>query len=138
MSMKENLCMQSASLNLSVYPSLVSSVIGSYRNLNSSGSLICPPYATSIHSSDKKKSLRIGWITGDICYHPVARFMLSLFYDTVPKNHSHTVIDCFAHGAESKKDWFKKLEHTSFDLGSTSFQIKFLRYVIINLMLLLI
>ena len=113
--------MQSASLNLSVYPSLVSSVIGNYRNLNSS-EVDLPPYATSsIHSSDSNKSLRIGWISGDICYHPVARFMLSLFYATVPKYHAHTVLDVFPHGAESKNDWFKNLEHTSFlDLGSTS------------------
>ena len=47
--------------------------------------------------------------------------MLSLFYATVPKYHAHTVLDVFPHGAESKNDWFKNLEHTSFlDLGSTS------------------
>ena len=120
MSMKENLCLQAASLNLPVYSSLVSSVVTKYSELNSS-ELHLVPYKSSTLSHSCTKSLRIGWISGDICYHPVARFMLSLFYGTVPKNHSHTVLDSFPHGSESKNEWFQDLEHTSFvDLGCSS------------------
>ena len=124
MSMKENLCMQSASLNLSVYPSLVTSVIEYYRNSNHDEFQL-PPFSSSISSRKTSKSLRIGWISGDICYHPVSRLCCSLFNGTIPNNHSHTVIDIFPHDDESNAAHFDALKHVSFvDLGYSSLPIK--------------
>ena len=109
--------MQSASLNLSVYPQLVSSVIDHYSHLNNTTENILS-FKTNSSSPSSSQNLRIGWVSGDISYHPVARFMLSLFDGNIPKNHSHVIFDSCHHGSESKCEWFKSLDYVNYqDLG---------------------
>ena len=54
--------------------------------------------------------LRIAWISGDVCEHPVARFLLSfLEASTGQRQHQHLLVSTQAHGPESLEAVFAAL-----------------------------
>jgi len=56
------------------------------------------------------KSLRIAWITGDLCPHPVSRFLLGFFEASRGlRMHSHSVVSVFDHGTETSAPLFAML-----------------------------
>ena len=58
------------------------------------------------------KSLRVGWITGDLSPHPVSRFLLGFFnaFENKKALHQHHLINVIDHGPQSCTDWFAPLQ----------------------------
>jgi predicted O-linked N-acetylglucosamine transferase (SPINDLY family) len=59
--------------------------------------------------SRPNRTLRIGWITGDVAYHPVARFVYGLFASAPNRSHQHLLIDINDHQKESSRGLFDGL-----------------------------
>ena len=56
------------------------------------------------------RSLRIGWFSSDLCYHPVGRFVYSYFANTSNSRiHNHILVDTFDHARESMRSDFDNL-----------------------------
>jgi len=85
-----NLMMHSSSQALSSYPELAKNLNSFlYSQWRSIGEKCIGPYPKKIHS-DK---LKVGWILGDVCNHPVFRFVYSFFYASQGhKKHDHCVV----------------------------------------------
>jgi len=65
-----------------------------------------PPRSLSAH----RPCLRIGWVSADICHHPVARFILSFFESAgnlSSSGHQHILVNLCDHKAESYIERFQ-------------------------------
>jgi predicted O-linked N-acetylglucosamine transferase (SPINDLY family) len=105
-----NLSMQLASLQSPLYSKHLTKLI--------SGLLEMPEYLTFRDAGSgipqpkplQGKPLRIAWITGDLAYHPVSRFLYGFFAASQHKrNQNHTIVSLMDHGNESSKDAFNQL-----------------------------
>ncbi|WP_161567562.1 O-linked N-acetylglucosamine transferase, SPINDLY family protein [Synechococcus sp. BS55D] len=67
------------------------------------------------------RSLRIGWITGDLAPHPVSRFLHGFFHalNQGEAQHQHHLINVLDHGPRSCLDWFEPLDLLHFKDIST-------------------
>ena len=108
--MHSNLCMQLASIQSMQYRPQVETLLSNLRDtvefqdieLNSSQII-------NLRSSDsslkRPKPIRIGWITGDLTYHPVARFLYSFFASGNSSGDrgeaSHSLVSLVDHGSDS-------------------------------------
>ena len=126
LAVRENFCMQLASMNYPSTESYIANVLSDYRSQNDADSISSFSTSTSSSSSSfPKKQLRVGWICGDISYHPVGRFLFGLLNSLISPTHSHTVLDVQHHGNESKYFWFKELESIDYvQVDTTSFSDK--------------
>jgi predicted O-linked N-acetylglucosamine transferase (SPINDLY family) len=75
-----------------------------YRRHQNAGSGV--PHALA----PSKRPLRIAWVTGDLCPHPVSRFLLGFFEASATmRQHSHHLVNVVDHGTESSKHLFEPL-----------------------------
>ena len=58
-------------------------------------------------------SLTVAWLSADIAYHPVSRFIFGLFSSVSNPKHKHILVDLHDHANESKMHWFNSLNHIS-------------------------
>ena len=107
--------MQAASLEFKQYPSIVDSILMTI--------LVTPyPFTRNENSNEHNCSLNIAWLSSDISYHPVGRFVLGLFSSINNPRFNHIIVDVTDHASESKRDWFVQLQSADyFPLISTSF-----------------
>jgi protein O-GlcNAc transferase len=107
--MRENLCMQAASQELAQTSRLVSDVITAYQaeppmaQLGAAGSRVLTPKCSP------SRPLTIAWISADLAYHPVSRFLLGFFAATPNCRHRHLLVDTCDHLAESNRSQFESL-----------------------------
>ena len=114
MLIRQNLAMQYAS-----YGSrhLEQHLIDLERDLIRTNELRMYPRATksqAISSGRQKISpLTIAWCSSDLAYHPVCRFIYSIFANSVDLKHQHIIVDTFDHKGETKRALFEEFEHIS-------------------------
>ena len=86
-------------------------------------------------SSSSTKTLRIGWITGDVSNHPVARFLHGFFGASVGAlHHSHQFISMQHHGNEAWDKHFEALSNIDFNsLGPYPSATKYSKLIDLNL-----
>ena len=63
--------------------------------------------------TSKHNSLKIAWCSSDLAYHPVCRFIYSIFAKSGDLRHEHIVVDTFDHEGETRRGLFDQLEHIS-------------------------
>ena len=81
----------------------INKILDSYDKQSSAlGTIISSP-------SKSNKQLRIAWISSDISYHPVARFLYGWFANTQSLQHEHILVDVNDHGIESYRIHFDQL-----------------------------
>jgi len=105
-----NLSMQLASLQSTQYPAHVLKLVDGlvqmpeYHSFAAAGSGVPTPRPLN------NRPLKIAWITADLAYHPVSRFLFGFFAASAHKRqHQHTVISLVEHGKDSSKDAFTQL-----------------------------
>ena len=107
---QSNLCMQLASIESRLYPGHVSSLLQKMRDINPVEPMRLPTAAVNKKCRDSSKKLRIAWITPDLAYHPVSRFLFGFFSSSINNlRHSHTVVSLFDHLKESSFRAFESL-----------------------------
>jgi protein O-GlcNAc transferase len=105
--MRENLCMQAASQELPQTSRLVSGVVAAYQaeapmpQLVAAGTRLLPSKVSPC------RPLTIAWITADLAYHPVSRFLLSFFAASNTCIHRHLLVDTCDHLSESNRGHFE-------------------------------
>ena len=107
LAIQENRCLQLASVESSLVPQQLQTVVESYRRnpIASSWS----DWRLSNPPSSFKNQLRIGWVSGDICHHPVARFLMGFFEAAAHRfQHDHILVNLADHGAEGYLDRFQR------------------------------
>ena len=96
-----------------------------------------PSYIDKLNAllSAPNKPLRIGWLTGDVSNHPVARFLHGFFNASIGAlNHSHQLISMQHHGNEGWDKYFDALPNLDFiSLGSYSPEIRYSQLTNLNL-----
>ena len=107
--MRENLCMQAASQELPQASRLVGEVIEAYRAEPPMAQLLAVSPAPLQSPSDPTRPLTIAWLTADLAYHPVSRFLLSFFAAATNCRHRHLLVDTCDHLAESNRGQFEAL-----------------------------
>lgn len=124
--MRENLCMQMASLEMSSYQRLLPEVISDYQGMNQNSSLVenGGKYCENIA---EKINLKIAWITGDLSYHPVGRFLLGFLNQLKVSRCQHFLLDIFDHANETTRgEWFESLPKLQvMNFGNGSFEEKY-------------
>ena len=74
--------------------------------------------------------MTIAWISSDIAYHPVARFIYGWFSAATNLSHKHIIVDVNDHGIESIRDYFDGLSSVSvcnFGQGTFSSRLESLK-----------
>ncbi|MHA3960261.1 O-linked N-acetylglucosamine transferase, SPINDLY family protein [Synechococcus sp. LTW-G] len=103
LSLQENRCLQLASVQSDLAPEQTRQVVNSYNTLP----LGQPWRPEDCPRSAPDEPLRIGWVTGDVCQHPVARFLLGFFEAYAGRSrHTHILVNLKDHGNESYQDKF--------------------------------
>jgi len=126
LSIQENLCLQFASVESVLSAKQLHKVVDIYQR---------NPIATSwqppINKPPASSPLRIGWISGDICQHPVARFLLGFFEaGSLQSSHQHILVNLKDHASESYLDRFcsyPNLMHLNASFPDTSQQVRVIR-----------
>ena len=113
--MQSNLCMQLASIQSNQYQEQVENLIENLQKTAEFQDIKDKPSQTVNSTSSPSSALRIGWITGDLAYHPVARFLYSFFASTASSSRtaSHSLVSLVDHGSESSYLSFSKLSGLS-------------------------
>ena len=108
LAIQENLCLQLASIQSPLVVQQLQKVVDAYQQNN-----IADIYQPSIRiSASPLRRLRIGWVSGDICHHPVARFVMGFFEATTRSaHHQHVLVNLRDHAAESYLDRFQRYSH---------------------------
>ena len=107
--MRENRIMQTASQESSMTPRAIANVLCEYRQqldlLPASADL---SFSLGIRSA---KPLTIAWVTADLAYHPVSRFLLGFFSAVSGRGlrHRHLLVDTRDHLGESNRGYFEDL-----------------------------
>jgi len=124
--MRENLCLQMASLEMSSYQRLLPKVISDYQSMNQNSSSFVDAVGKHHENISEKVNLKIAWITGDLSYHPVGRFLLGFFNQLKVSRCQHFLFDVFDHANESRREWFESLPHLQvMNFGNGSFEMKY-------------
>ena len=107
LSIQENRCLQLASVQSPLVPQQLQTVVEAYRR-NPIGS----PWSDWVSShppSRSKPRLRIGWLSGDVCHHPVARFLMGFFEASAHRfQQDHILVNMVDHAGESYLDHFQR------------------------------
>jgi protein O-GlcNAc transferase len=124
---QENRCLQLASAQSPLVADQVRSVLNIYGD-----SPIAAPFAQSkVASLPRTNPLRIGWISGDVCHHPVTRFLLGFFEASSHRlDHQHVLVNLRDHLAESYLDRFYRytdLQHIDASVESPSCKVEIIR-----------
>ena len=99
---QENLCLQLASIESKLLPAQLQSVASIYQS-----NPIAPPFCSSTFPNNRRR-LRIGWVTGDVAQHPVARFIMGFFEAASNQlSHDHILVNLRDNGKESYLDKFQ-------------------------------
>ena len=104
-----NLCLQLASIQSSHYQDHLKGLVGKlmstsgYTQFAQAGSGVPKVFPT--HG----RKLRVGWMTGDLAYHPVSRFLYGNFFNSTEFMHEHILLNLVDHGVESIKSAFNQL-----------------------------
>ena len=108
--MQENRCMQAASQELSETQSVITDVLAHYRSHPDFARVAVPLQHQAPRSAAlPDKRLTVAWITADLAYHPVSRFLLGFFTAAAGLRHRHVVVDTCDHLAESNRNLFETL-----------------------------
>ena len=108
LAIQENLCLQLASIQSPLVVQQLQRVVDAYQQ-----NYIADIYQPSIRiSASPRRRLRIGWVSGDICHHPVARFVMGFFEASAHSaQHQHVLVNLRDHAAESYLDRFQCYPH---------------------------
>jgi protein O-GlcNAc transferase len=107
--MRANRIMQEASQESDITPRTIASVLGEYRQqldlLSANADLSFVP------GNRSPKQLTVAWITADLAYHPVSRFLLGFFSSVAGQElrHRHCLVDTCDHLGESSRGYFEDL-----------------------------
>ncbi len=106
LAIQENRCLQLASVLSPLVPQQSQTVVEAYqRNPIASA---WSDWKSSHPAKPSPSRLRIGWISGDVCHHPVARFVMGFFEASAHRfQHDHILVNLRDHAAESHIDRFK-------------------------------
>jgi protein O-GlcNAc transferase len=124
---QENRCLQLASVQSPLLPQQLSLVVQAYKL-----SPVAEPFNrySSIDSSFPR-ALRIGWVSGDVCHHPVSRFLLGFFEASSHSLlHQHVLVNLRDHLSESYLDRFQrypKLQHVNASVESLASKVDVIR-----------
>ena len=126
---KEAMLMQYACIGDSkmVSPILSDSIQSEYRDINSRAlSMSMEPKRLAPPSLSRP--LRVAWISADIAYHPVSRFIYGMFSSKHNASHNHYLVDIDHHKAESTDHLFKPLTSVNYiNLGHGPFSKKYIK-----------
>lgn len=105
LSIQENRCLQLASVQSPRIAQQLQTVVQAYeRNPIATPWQLPGPSARSSGSP-----LRIAWISGDLCHHPVARFIMGFFEASAHRfQHQHCLVNLRDHQGESYIDRFRR------------------------------
>ena len=107
LSIQENRCLQLASVQSPLVPQHLRTVAEAYRR-----NPIACPWSDWLESNSPSRSssrLRIGWISGDVCHHPVARFVMGFFEASAHRfQHDHILVNLRDHSNEGYLDRFQR------------------------------
>ena len=105
LAIQENRCLQLASVQSPLISQQLKTVVEAYQ----SNPFVSPwSNPTSTNSQLQSPRLRIGWLTADVCHHPVARFLMGFFEATAHTlQHNHTLVNLRDHARESYLDRFQ-------------------------------
>ena len=124
---QENRCLQLASAQSPLVADQVRSVVKAYQ----STPIALPFSEARSNSSSVKHRLRIGWVTGDVCHHPVTRFLLGFFEASLHRlHHQHVLVNLRDHLAESYIDRFQRypeLQHVDASIESPASKVDVIR-----------
>ena len=104
---QENRCLQLASVQSPLMPQQLQAMAEAYRRnpISSSWS----DWASLHPPSPPNSRLRIGWLSADVCHHPVARFMMGFFEASAHNfQHDHILVNTRDHEGEGYLDRFKR------------------------------
>lgn len=114
--MHSNLSMQLASIESKLYPMHMNKIVDEYsRECNLE--MYAQPRFPESHDLSSKSSigadsgLRIGWLTGDLSYHPVGRFMYGALASNASLKHNHCLVSLVDHREESLGSLFSGLKN---------------------------
>ena len=103
LAIQENRCLQLASVQSPLVPQQLQTVVEAYRRNPIASSWSNP---VSLSSASR---LRIGWLSGDICQHPVARFVMGFFEASAHRfQHDHVLVNLRDHANEGYLERFKR------------------------------
>ena len=107
LSIQENRCLQLASVQSPLVPQQLETVVEAYRR-----NPVAPLWTDSLGAnspSNPNSRLRVGWLSADVCHHPVARFVMGFFEASAHRfQHDHILVNLRDHGAEGYLDRFKR------------------------------
>jgi len=108
--MSENLCMQMSSQELPVAQK-ISEVCAAYSTHPSFNSFkaVAPFKSPNNEVGGSTQTLTVAWLTADLAYHPVSRFLLGLFASGAKFQHRHVLVDTFDHLSESNRFHFESI-----------------------------
>jgi protein O-GlcNAc transferase len=107
--MRENRCMQAASQELPVAAEVVADVLESYRQQPPLAQLAAAWPQRALRAADPQRPLTVAWISADLAYHPVSRFLLGFFAAHRDGCHRHLLVDTCDHLGESNRCHFESL-----------------------------
>ena len=114
MPIRQNLAMQYASYGS---PQMQQHLIELERDLSRSIDLRMYPRLRQNKASSittlQEKQLTIAWCSSDLAYHPVCRFIYSIFANSSNLKHRHIIVDTYDHKGESKRSLFESLPNIS-------------------------
>ncbi len=114
--LNSNMTMQLASVEAPGYKAHIENFLSSVEKTNSyklhknAGSGV-----PRIQNHQSSHPLRIAWVIGDLCPHPVSRFLLSFLEASIGQRfHEHYVVSVTDHGTESWADKCKRIKDIKF------------------------
>ena len=122
-----NYMLQLASIESSLYGNVNQRYIAALRQAADFQRCCNAGVVRSHLNPPSQKSLRIGWITGDMSPHPVSRFLLGFFHalNEGTSSHQHHLISVLDYGPQSCADWFENFESVELtDISSLPIQAK--------------
>lgn len=128
LTMQENNFMQAASQELPFPRKILANTLTQYRQ--HTGFLANSPFSVDcrLKTIESKKPLTIAWITADLAYHPVSRFLLGYYAAGTALRHRHLLIDTCDHLGESNRGLFEALDNLEVhNLGSDEWLAKLQR-----------
>ena len=102
-----NLSMQLASLQSTQYPAHVLKLVDGLLQMPEYHSFAAAGPGVPTPKPLNNRPLNIAWVTADLAYHPVSRFLFGFFAASAQnRQYQHTLISLIDHGKDSSKDAF--------------------------------
>ena len=117
---QSNLCMQLASVESHLYPSHVSRLLEKMSPIDSIEPIHSSSLEVDSHRDTCSDELRVAWITPDLAYHPVSRFLFGFFSNSADKlRHNHSLVSLVDHKKDSCMQAFASIDRLKMvDLSS--------------------